>query len=102
MPENSNKFLWGCSASFLKSKLTIRLSNEVIVVLLLNPIQNLKSLVSELIPFTAEAPKTKKPHLRGFCGVGRDRTADTRIFSPLLYRLSYRTIERAAKIELFI
>jgi hypothetical protein len=25
------------------------------------------------------------------CGVGRDRTADTRIFSPLLYRLSYRT-----------
>jgi hypothetical protein len=26
------------------------------------------------------------------CGVGRDRTADTRIFSPLLYRLSYRTI----------
>jgi hypothetical protein len=23
--------------------------------------------------------------------VGRDRTADTRIFSPLLYRLSYRT-----------
>ena len=27
----------------------------------------------------------------GLCGVGRDRTADTRIFSPLLYRLSYRT-----------
>ena len=25
-------------------------------------------------------------------GVGRDRTGDTRIFSPLLYRLSYRTI----------
>jgi hypothetical protein len=24
--------------------------------------------------------------------VGRDRTGDTRIFSPLLYRLSYRTI----------
>jgi hypothetical protein len=23
--------------------------------------------------------------------VGRDRTGDTRIFSPLLYRLSYRT-----------
>ena len=35
----------------------------------------------------------KKPcycrvHVRG---VGRDRTADTRIFSPLLYQLSYRT-----------
>ena len=29
---------------------------------------------------------------QGFCGVGRDRTGDTRIFSPLLYRLSYRTI----------
>ena len=33
--------------------------------------------------------------LQGFIvfksGVGRDRTADTRIFSPLLYRLSYRT-----------
>ena len=28
---------------------------------------------------------------RGICGVGRDRTGDTRIFSPLLYRLSYRT-----------
>ena len=27
----------------------------------------------------------------GLGGVGRDRTADTRIFSPLLYRLSYRT-----------
>ncbi len=23
------------------------------------------------------------------CGQGRNRTADTRIFSPLLYRLSY-------------
>jgi hypothetical protein len=37
-------------------------------------------------------------------GVGRDRTADTRIFSPLLYRLSYRTIlalfERIANIGL--
>ena len=35
------------------------------------------------------------------CGVGRDRTADTRIFSPLLYQLSYRTdtIKRAAKIS---
>ena len=25
-----------------------------------------------------------------YCGSGRNRTADTRIFSPLLYRLSYR------------
>ncbi len=26
------------------------------------------------------------------CGVGRNRTADTWIFSPLLYQLSYRTV----------
>jgi hypothetical protein len=26
-----------------------------------------------------------------FCGVSWDRTSDTRIFSPLLYRLSYDT-----------
>ena len=25
------------------------------------------------------------------CGAGQDRTADTRIFSPVLYQLSYRT-----------
>jgi hypothetical protein len=45
----------------------------------------------------------KISHLRGlFCGVGRDRTADTRIFSPLLYRLSYRTkIFRAANIRFY-
>ncbi len=36
-----------------------------------------------------------------FSGVGRDRTADTRIFSPLLYRLSYRT-KWAANIVAFI
>ena len=30
--------------------------------------------------------------VRAFRGVGRDRTADTWIFSPLLYQLSYRTI----------
>ncbi len=29
-------------------------------------------------------------HLKG--GSGRNRTADTRIFSPLLYRLSYRAM----------
>jgi hypothetical protein len=32
--------------------------------------------------------------------VGRDRTADTRIFSPLLYRLSYRTISYSIPIRL--
>lgn len=37
----------------------------------------------------------KKPLLwRGFAcsGIGRDRTVDTRIFSPVLYRLSYDSI----------
>jgi len=34
-----------------------------------------------------------------FCGVGRDRTADTRIFSPLLYQLSYRTFAKASMRE---
>ena len=58
--------------------------------------------------------QTKKPEnqrnsliFRLLSGVGRDRTADTRIFSPLLYRLSYRTIlvpneERIANIGLKI
>ncbi len=32
-------------------------------------------------------------------GVGRDRTADTRIFSPLLYRLSYRTIPETHRLS---
>ena len=37
-----------------------------------------------------------------FCGTSRGRTSDTRIFSPLLYQLSYGTnSNRAAKIELF-
>ncbi len=59
-----------------------------------------------------EQIQKKLPILEAFfyvCGVGRDRTGDTRIFSPLLYLLSYRTIpnsmfvllEWSAKIELF-
>jgi hypothetical protein len=39
--------------------------------------------------------KTKK---RGECGQGQNRTADTRIFSPLLYRLSYLAI--GGKVEI--
>ena len=39
--------------------------------------------------------KTKNPaKFAGFfscCGIGRNRTVDTRIFSPLLYQLSYDT-----------
>ena len=39
-----------------------------------------------------------------FCGNGRDRTADTRIFSPVLYRLSYISVpffKCCAKIDFF-
>ena len=47
----------------------------------------------------------RPPKWRPFCGVGRDRTADTWIFSPLLYRLSYRTncvfTNGTAKVVLF-
>ena len=32
-------------------------------------------------------------------GSGRNRTADTRIFSPLLYQLSYRAIQIESKIR---
>ena len=35
-------------------------------------------------------------------GAGKNRTADTRIFSPLLYHLSYSTIPKwNAKVEIF-
>ena len=39
--------------------------------------------------------KLKKPSKEGFLSGarGRDRTADTRIFSPLLYQLSYPSID---------
>ena len=35
------------------------------------------------------------------CGQGQNRTADTRIFSPLLYRLSYlaRSLEYCLKVK---
>jgi hypothetical protein len=37
---------------------------------------------------------------KGGCGQGQNRTADTRIFSPLLYRLSYlaRSLEYSLKV----
>ena len=34
-------------------------------------------------------PKARQNPMEGECGQGQNRTADTRIFSPLLYRLSY-------------
>ena len=35
-------------------------------------------------------------HLFNYGGLGRNRTADTRIFSPLLYRLSYQAFSKMA------
>ncbi len=40
--------------------------------------------------------KAKRRDLNG--GQGRGRTADTRIFSPLLYQLSYLARKRASKV----
>jgi hypothetical protein len=77
--------------------------------------RRLKLLISRMLTLTLKPSRVAKEELRlGRClkstvrqiksshenfitafifrGVGRDRTADTRIFSPLLYRLSYRTI----------
>ncbi len=54
-------------------------------------------------PGKVESRKPKDPQLRTkndpkmesfFCGANGNRTSDTRIFSPLLYQLSYGT-ERA-------
>ncbi len=39
-------------------------------------------------------------HASIVCGTGRNRTADTRIFSPVLYQLSYRTALRGHEAEL--
>ena len=58
------------------------------------------------LPRTVSCTETKNPSwawvLLIKSGVGRDRTGDTRIFSPLLYRLSYRTLAfLLAFLELF-
>ena len=37
----------------------------------------------------------ERRNLHEFGGPGRNRTTDTRIFNPLLYRLSYRAIFEA-------
>ena len=36
---------------------------------------------------------------RVFCGTTRNRTGDTRIFSPLLYQLSYGTIIAELRVQ---
>ena len=52
---------------------------------------------------TAHPRKTKNPRIYGvslemFGGQGRDRTGDTRIFSPLLYQLSYLATCASVKV----
>ena len=37
-----------------------------------------------------------------FCGANGNRTSDTRIFSPLLYQLSYGTSRSASGLQGFI
>ena len=62
-----------------------------------------------LWPFPATCIKTKTPdfvsEIRSrrfclFCGATRNRTGDTRIFSPLLYQLSYGTIVQLSRARL--
>ena len=59
--------------------------------------QQSQAMPSASLMARCRAPKSENPLASPmgfllFGGVGRDRTADTRIFSPLLYQLSYRTI----------
>ena len=51
-----------------------------------------KKTFAQTIPNKKRRKLLKFNNLRLFCGDGRDRTADTRIFSPLLYQLSYITL----------
>ena len=41
------------------------------------------------LPINAKKPKQRRLFRLEFGGQRQDRTADTRIFNPLLYRLSY-------------
>ena len=54
---------------------------------------NNRSSVVRKEPWESHAIGTKKRPFRvSFCGANGNRTSDTRIFSPLLYQLSYGTI----------
>ncbi len=62
-----------------------------------------KYLMSVIPPYRAK--KNPEPKLRITLGSGAswNRTNDTRIFSPLLYQLSYGTVlNRAAKVNNFL
>ena len=62
----------------------------------------LKAVVSEPAAVLKEKALRSVSQGLGFYGAqGRNRTIDTRIFSPLLYRLSYLGKRRIYLIELF-
>jgi hypothetical protein len=54
-------------------------------------------------PDTSILLSKKNPRFKmnrgSFCGAGGNRTPDTRIFSPLLYQLSYRTVCGGANVH---
>ena len=57
---------------------------------------NNRSSVVRKEPWESPAIGTKKrPFWVSFCGANGNRTSDTRIFSPLLYQLSYGTLRSA-------
>ena len=72
-----------------------------------------KDLLSQCCPrknFKSSTPQNKKALQHHItmrckalleCGTGRNRTADTRIFSPLLYRLSYSPSSKTPNIRAF-
>ena len=63
-------------------------------IITINSVKKIFAVLNDELQYK-EREQTKSPNFLGLqfrsCGVSRDRTGDTRIFSPLLYRLSYRT-----------
>ena len=51
--------------------------------------QYVKDLITYLLLYNMKTIYIFQPLYKLFCGDGRNRTADTRINSPLLYQLSY-------------
>ena len=61
---------------------------------------NNRSSVVRKEPWESHAIGTKKrPFWVSFCGANGNRTSDTRIFSPLLYQLSYQGIYKNGDLE---
>jgi hypothetical protein len=56
--------------------------------------------VSALLLNALKSNETGRAQEKEGCGQGQNRTADTRIFSPLLYRLSY--LARSLETEILL